>query len=281
MTVFTEDQRADLHAIVEGRRGFKEEIHKAMTHLAKAVRNPSLAPIPGDPDELMRSLYTPAWLLGIFVREGGFEHLEDQLSDFLHRGSLATAYKKNVVLVSNKARAKASQILGAVSADAAKLDDVYYNRREPDAQDEARFVKVAKALAAAAKAIIAGAQDPTPPVAQMKKRIDAAARVILKAAKAFIAKKKKEGVPDWKKRQESVELGEAFLRRPPKYPKPYTEKHMRQILVDAQMRLSGALTLGYGLVHDNEWDEEDRERFDDKLSDIIADLQSLYSHMGT
>lgn len=70
-----------------------------------------------------------------------------------------------------------------------------------------------------------------------------------------------------------------YLKRGARYPKPYTEKHLREILVDCQMRLSGAADFGHGLVHDKVWDESDRRDFESEMEDAINTIREVYRHL--
>ena len=76
------------------------------------------------------------------------------------------------------------------------------------------------------------------------------------------------------------ELAEARLNKRPVDPgKPYTQAHLREVLVDAQMRLAGAANFGHALVLAGEWTEADFDAFDSDCSDAAMRVQSLYRNL--
>ena len=73
---------------------------------------------------------------------------------------------------------------------------------------------------------------------------------------------------------------EAYLKRPPRYPGPYTEQRLREILVDCQMRLAGAIQFAHGLVHDGTWEKGDHASFESEIEDAVKTVQDVYRGLG-
>jgi len=80
--------------------------------------------------------------------------------------------------------------------------------------------------------------------------------------------------------EEPAPIDEAALQKRPVDPgKPHTEAHLRDVLVDAQMRLAGASNFGYALVKAGEWEEGVRRGFEGEMDGIISRLQGVYSKL--
>lgn len=71
-----------------------------------------------------------------------------------------------------------------------------------------------------------------------------------------------------------------YLKRPPRYPGPYTEQRLREILVDCQMRLAGAIQFAHGLVSGGVWKKDDHASFEREIDDAVKTVQDVYQDLG-
>lgn len=80
--------------------------------------------------------------------------------------------------------------------------------------------------------------------------------------------------------EQRAELAEVAYKRQPVHPgKPYTEAHLREVMLDAQMRLAGASWFGHALTKAGVWDEQTRRNFEHEMDNLIGQLQDIYSEL--